>query len=351
MRSYKTFVSLSVVLLHLSSSLRQPRDVEPDFAYKRKLNTMIGPVLRELVSIDHPLFNHIDNNTETTHFKWPAGFPVGNALFVYWESRASAACRNQDFVVDDSAGELLDTFPRKVNASRMNNEMIEKCKAAATAHGYPHQLANARWRLNSESIQEETKGVSEKVCKSRRWAVDPKHAVAIHIRCDDYIQAYHTEYGLLPHHYYETLIPSGTHHIVIVGEAKTVGAPNGEDAPKCTKAVWDLKEYLETQRPGMSVSLGTGSTNLIDDWCFLSKATRVILSPSSFGVSAALGNPNTVIYPAVTPVLIPTTNAQSLSKWGMSPFPSNFIIYDTRLLGGKAIAGLPWSDIRNWLRG
>eukprot|EP00421_Protoceratium_reticulatum_P037993 CAMPEP_0168488196 /NCGR_PEP_ID=MMETSP0228-20121227/68026_1 /TAXON_ID=133427 /ORGANISM="Protoceratium reticulatum, Strain CCCM 535 (=CCMP 1889)" /LENGTH=33 /DNA_ID= /DNA_START= /DNA_END= /DNA_ORIENTATION= len=33
---------------------------------------MTGPVIRELVSIDHPLFNHIDNNTETTHFKWPA---------------------------------------------------------------------------------------------------------------------------------------------------------------------------------------------------------------------------------------------------------------------------------------
>lgn len=312
-----------------------------------------------------PQWRNGTHGTANNNYTWPEFFPIGNSMLVYWNARANAACQQEPFNAADPHHPLLGKFPLHVDSPMLTPDMREKCAVLKSIEaskkgrvcrtcGYPHTSQYAPWRLFYDVIHKETQMVLKKF-KAHPWALDP-HTVAIHIRCDDYILLFHDEYGLLRHRYYENHIPNDTQRVVILSTSETFGnhtntagcfiEPPTTKMHKCTRSVFDLKAYLENHHPNITVELGLcGSDGEVGDWLFLASAYTVILSPSTFSFTAALGNPHAVIFPTVKPSLI-VANGPLLANWStFTHFDSN----KTELLGGKTIRAKQWSDIREWL--
>ena len=156
-------------------------------------------------------------------------------------------------------------------------------------HGYPHTVPTSAYRLIPQTISSETKAIAQAWSLLPQYLNDapqPESTAVVHLRCNDYILNLHREYGILPHRFVLDRLSSDIDHVTIVRQDEKEGNP-------CLWSMVDLVDVLKGK--GINVTLRS-SPDWISDWLFMARAPLLFCAPSTFCLTAAWANPNTVFF-------------------------------------------------------
>ena len=153
---------------------------------------------------------------------------------------------------------------------------------------YPHAHARSAWRLVPQTISRESQAIAQAWTSLPNYVEDipgPRTAV-VHLRCDDYILQHHGEYGILPNRFVIDRLSSDTEHVTLVHVTDNI-----ENA--CQWSIGDLITELEGRDITVTICSSPDSTR---DWLFMARAAVLFCAPSTFCLTAAWANPNTVFF-------------------------------------------------------
>jgi len=223
------------------------------------------------------------------------GFRQGNALMMYWNGRANALFKNMDFEMTASREDMVSQFPhfalRGKRPTELQVQLWNKMQAIPKVCWecpFPHTAMYAPWRLIGDIIFTDTRSVVKDAIKHRtskaRWEGRGVWAV-LHFRCDKTLWT-NEGYGFFRYRFIEERLPKDATDMLIVG-------PTNQE-PLCQNIADDLAEWLRESR-NLGVSFQALSPN--EDWLTLATAPLLFCSPSTYCLTAGMGNPNTVYYP------------------------------------------------------
>mmetsp|Transcript_122923 Transcript_122923/g.298425 ORF Transcript_122923/g.298425 Transcript_122923/m.298425 type:complete len:373 (+) Transcript_122923:111-1229(+) len=280
-------------------------------------------------------------------------FNLGNALMMYWNGRAAALFQDADFALTSRRTDLVSQFPRSVPRGRrpteLQAELWRKMRAMPNvcwSCPFPHCATYAPWRLIGDTILTETASVVGKaigeggsdVQSRTNWAHRQTWAV-FHFRCDRTLWK-NEGYGFLRYRFIGERLPSTTTHMLIVGPTKS-------SEPLCREVAQDLAEWLQEARH-LTVVLQESEGKEVD-WLTLATAPLLFCSSSTFCLTAAMGNPNTVYYPVNGENLAVFAEGPAIEQAGALR-SRGFHWVPTDYLPGPAVPDLAAEDLRAYFR-
>lgn len=300
-------------------------------------------------------------NVREVGYYW--GAPFGNQLTKYYNDRALAYVENQTFVANrykvnennqtESLREMIACFPSVTSPSQspyhdkfdLIRSELQKSRKRLVPLGYPHSSKDAAFHLMPKLISDEVQSIAQ------TWSEIPalqrdlpgKNTLVVHLRCNQYILDLHEDYGILPHRYYLDRIAASTKDMVIVHMKE-----DNENA--CMWSLRDLVEQASTIH-GLNVTVRS-SPDPYSDWVYMTRAPTLVCSPSTFCLTAAWGNPNSVYVPTCGGKSALASPDQVLSEIAAHTNMSrqNFHWVSMDFLPGKAAAKMEKSDVLLYVR-
>mmetsp|Transcript_78444 Transcript_78444/g.181971 ORF Transcript_78444/g.181971 Transcript_78444/m.181971 type:complete len:339 (-) Transcript_78444:68-1084(-) len=281
-------------------------------------------------------------------FQFPQGWALGNTLMLYWNARARALLKKQDFNITGkvSNDEIVASLPTHVERREPTKKQMElyavlqSLPSTCFSCSYPHEEEYAPWRLIPTIVLQETSKIVKRLAAVRPALPSGKFAV-VHIRCDPYIMKNHNDYGVLPHRFVSERMPHDVSRVIIVGDTSAMG-----ENDLCGQSTHDLQQHLkETLRVKVELQ---GRGDEVSDWLLLSQAPILFCAASTFCFTAAMGNPNTVFMPVNAHHMCVSPPGPKLGTWD-EPSRSGFHWVDMDYLPGKRLKTLPWDEVREYL--
>ena len=234
---------------------------------------------------------------------------IGNGLVHYYNQRAIAFLENKVFRANpfrinkdgtnSTSKGLISCFPLRATPEVFAEDRVRLLAALEDhniplhdilpKHGYPHIVPTSAYRLISRTISHETQAIAQAWSSLPKYLNDapqPETTAVVHLRCNDYILNLHHDYGILPHRFVLDRLPSDIDHVTIVRQDEK------EENP-CLWSMVDLVDVLKGK--GINVTLRS-SPDWISDWLFMARAPLLFCAPSTFCLTAAWANPNTVFF-------------------------------------------------------
>eukprot|EP00747_Dinoflagellata_sp_TGD_P120504 gnl/TRDRNA2_/TRDRNA2_173257_c1_seq1.p1 gnl/TRDRNA2_/TRDRNA2_173257_c1~~gnl/TRDRNA2_/TRDRNA2_173257_c1_seq1.p1 ORF type:complete len:295 (-),score=40.33 gnl/TRDRNA2_/TRDRNA2_173257_c1_seq1:93-947(-) len=228
---------------------------------------------------------------------------------------------------------------------------------------YPHTDSKAPWHLFIKQMAEESRALSKQVLAGlgdNQTAVlqpllNDESVAAVHVRCDNDIMTYHSDYGVLPKRFYLDRLPTQIRKVVMITGVNPTPMITGfdptpaDDPAKCSRYVTEMQSWFESS--GRSTVIWQhGSEDMEMDWAALGNIRTVFGSPSTFAFSAMIGNPGLAFFPsngenlaiAAAPEAIPATMLVPHERW--SWVPSEFF-------PGQSLDAIPWELVNEYLSG
>eukprot|EP00747_Dinoflagellata_sp_TGD_P120507 gnl/TRDRNA2_/TRDRNA2_173257_c1_seq4.p1 gnl/TRDRNA2_/TRDRNA2_173257_c1~~gnl/TRDRNA2_/TRDRNA2_173257_c1_seq4.p1 ORF type:complete len:288 (-),score=29.45 gnl/TRDRNA2_/TRDRNA2_173257_c1_seq4:93-926(-) len=221
---------------------------------------------------------------------------------------------------------------------------------------YPHTDSKAPWHLFIKQMAEESRALSKQVLAGlgdNQTAVlqpllNDESVAAVHVRCDNQLTTYHSEYGVLPKSFYLDRMPTQIRKVVMITGVNAMMADVTHPSI-CSKYVTAMQSWFESS--GWSTVIWNhGSEDMEMDWAALGNIRTVFASPSTFALSATVGNPGLVFFPrneknlniAAPPKAIPAIMLVPHGRW--SWVPSEFF-------PGQSLDAIPWELVNEYLSG
>jgi len=301
-------------------------------------------------------------NESLSMFDYYFDAPFGNALVKYYNDRALAYLDNHTFFGERSRVKngrrvqlkgMLACFPSLASPSqspyRHNLEVIrsqvDQLEKEFRPRSYPHMFKDAAYNLIPRLISDEVQSIAQAwgEIPALKQDVPGKNTVVVHLRCNQYILNLHNDYGVLPHRFYLDRITPEIKEMVIVRQDES-----GENA-----CVWSLHDLLEhaSRIPGLRVTIRS-SPDPTSDWLYLSKAPILVCSASTFCLTAAWGNPNSVFFPSggrKSAVVYPDRVIRDIAENANMTQP-NFHWVSMDFLPGKTAAQMEKSAVLSYVR-
>eukprot|EP00747_Dinoflagellata_sp_TGD_P120506 gnl/TRDRNA2_/TRDRNA2_173257_c1_seq3.p1 gnl/TRDRNA2_/TRDRNA2_173257_c1~~gnl/TRDRNA2_/TRDRNA2_173257_c1_seq3.p1 ORF type:complete len:296 (-),score=31.80 gnl/TRDRNA2_/TRDRNA2_173257_c1_seq3:93-950(-) len=228
---------------------------------------------------------------------------------------------------------------------------------------FPHMWSTAPWHLFAKQMAEESHFLSKQVLAGLRDnqsavlqpLLNDESVAAVHVRCDNDIMTYHSDYGVLPKRFYLDRLPTQIRKVVMITGVNPTPMITGfdptpaDDPAKCSRYVTEMQSWFESS--GRSTVIWQhGSEDMEMDWAALGNIRTVFASPSTFALSATVGNPGLVFFPrneknlniAAPPKAIPAIMLVPHGRW--SWVPSEFI-------PGQSLGAIPWEVVDQYLSG
>eukprot|EP00747_Dinoflagellata_sp_TGD_P120505 gnl/TRDRNA2_/TRDRNA2_173257_c1_seq2.p1 gnl/TRDRNA2_/TRDRNA2_173257_c1~~gnl/TRDRNA2_/TRDRNA2_173257_c1_seq2.p1 ORF type:complete len:289 (-),score=34.35 gnl/TRDRNA2_/TRDRNA2_173257_c1_seq2:93-929(-) len=221
---------------------------------------------------------------------------------------------------------------------------------------FPHMWSTAPWHLFAKQMAEESHFLSKQVLAGLRDnqsavlqpLLNDESVAAVHVRCDNQLTTYHSEYGVLPKSFYLDRMPTQIRKVVMITGVNAMMADVTHPSI-CSKYVTAMQSWFESS--GWSTVIWNhGSEDMEMDWAALGNIRTVFGSPSTFAFSAMIGNPGLAFFPsngenlaiAAAPEAIPATMLVPHERW--SWVPSEFI-------PGQSLGAIPWEVVDQYLSG
>ena len=304
-----------------------------------------------------------DNDYRIRNVSYYVGAPFGNMLTYYYNERALAYLMNETFVADTTKTTaaalkgIINCFPivaRPYDVSPfyledelniVRDQLQKKSGPKVGSHGYPHTSGDAAFHLIPKLISAEVRSIVQ------AWSAIPTiqrkpgvNTVVAHLRCDQYILDKHDDYGIVPHRFILDRITPSTEELVIVRKKE-----NKDNA--CKWSFRDLMEQASIRFPGLKVFVRM-SNDPERDWLYLAQASTLVCSPSSFCLTAAWGNPNSVYFPTCggkSTLAVPNRVLQDISQQANMSLP-NFHWVSMDFLPGTTANKMDRSAIISYAR-
>jgi len=277
-------------------------------------------------------------------------FRLGNRLMLYWNARAYAFMEGWAFYSMSQRKDLIQNFPTSVLPTEEKPSELQRRLWSALLKQrdvcwecpFPHGSEYSPWRLIGDVILKETQAVVRNFSKAaslQRWTSwDARQDWAVvHYRCDVTLWQ-NEQYGFLPHHFIEDRLPHTTSNVLIVGQIRT-------DEPLCARVLADLDQHLREVR-GLQVTHQQNSPE--QDWLTLATAPVLFCSPSTYCLTAAMGNPNTVYFPMNGWSMAVPRDGEAIQEATQIRSPG-FHWVETDYLPGPAANAATWEAVRGYL--
>ena len=289
--------------------------------------------------------------------------PIGNGLVHYYNHRAIAFLQNKVFWANpfrtnkdgtnSTSNGMIGCFPLSASPEVFAENQAHILDALAEAgfsldvlfrkHGYPHAVSTSAYRLISQTISHETQAIAQAWSSLPKYANDApqsKATAVVHLRCNNYILTLHKNYGILPHRFVLDRLTPDIDHVTIVRQDEN------EENP-CLWSMVDLVDVLKGK--GINVTLRS-SPDWISDWLFMARATLLFCAPSTFCLTAAWGNPNTVFFASSEHTSVkPTDSAlQTIIDQDVGIHESGLTMVPIDFLPGQTAKGMTKDAVVNY---
>lgn len=305
----------------------------------------------------------------TMEFRSRVQDKLGNALMAYWNARAVAFLEGLAFhwVGERRNSRIIRYLPRRVPASPPSAQQAALYRLLKAPTGppslcwscfYPQTYPYAPWHLIHGVELSETRVLVtalQNLDQDEKAIHAPRSAV-VHFRCDEEIMGApagwplgakrrqalaKSDYGVLPHRFVLERLPQDVNHVVLVSRQMSFNVSS-----LCGKSAEDLKTVLEMEH---GVAVTRRSSTAEADWLFLATAPILFCAPSTFCLTAAMGNPHKVFIPVngkAAAVVAPGPRLGLREAQGSV----GFHWVDTDFIPGKALWNASWPAVQRYLQ-